>query len=52
MVLSCKNDIQIDTGTIIINTFANNSRILEKILLYHFHLFLVFESDLVVGGFH
>lgn len=33
IVLSCENDIPIDTDTVI-NTFANNSSILQKALLY------------------
>ncbi|XP_022166822.1 uncharacterized protein LOC111031258 [Myzus persicae] len=33
MVLSCENDIKIDSDTVI-NTFANNSSLLQKALLY------------------
>jgi hypothetical protein len=33
MLLSCENDIKFDTDTVI-NTFANNSSLLQKALLY------------------
>jgi hypothetical protein len=33
MLLSCENDIKIDTDTVI-NTFSNNSSLLQKALLY------------------
>lgn len=33
MVLSCENDIELDSDTVI-NTFANNNSLLQKALLY------------------